>query len=191
MAGIYAHRTRTLLLIGLATLTATGCVRSVRSWELSDPIMFVNQDGGCAAGATACRYNTGLLLAVWADGRVLRAESADAVGLRYVLGSPAESRSGMLRETVDRLARFDGSPNRDVPPGAASHRLVVATLTGPPRAFHFPIPVEHDAQALVEELLIEIMQVELEDARDVHWTELPRFDSPVVGNWRIVNRAPG
>jgi len=152
--------------------------------------MYANQDGGCRAGVAGCRYDTGLLLAVWADGRVLRAESADTVGLRYVLGTPAASRSETLRETVDQLAGFDGSPNRDVPAGSASHDIVIATPAGQPRYFRFPIPVEQETQALVEERLIEIMQMELDDVRRVHWSELPRFDAPVVGNWRSVHGTP-
>jgi len=187
---MYARKTGTVLLIALATLIAVGCARPVRSWELSDPIMFANQDGGCAAGAAGCRYQTGLLLAVWPDGRVLRAESADAVGLRYVLGSPTAEHRETLRATVDQLAGFDASPDQAMPPGSASHHVVVARPTGPRRSWRFPIPVEHETQAFVEERLISIMQIELEDARSVHWTELPRFDSPVVGNWRSVHAAP-
>lgn len=148
--------------------------------------MFANQDGGCPAESSECRYGTGLLLAVWTDGRILKAESADTIGLRYVMGSTAPEQRDAVLAALGELGQMTIAADAEQAPGIATHHIIVATTGGRARSIRVEIPVTDEQHALVEEKLTSIMGVELQDRRSVHWSELPRFDSPVTGDWRYV-----
>ena len=173
-----------ILLIALAT---AGCSTApLRSWQLADPLLVADQLGDCAGPDSPCRFATGLLIAVWPDGRVLRTESADDIGLRYVFGTPVDTAT--LLAKVDALAAVSPGGAAELPAATAGHRVIVATADSGARSWIFRIPVDSNLHADVEERLIDIMQAELATARSLHWSELPRFDAPVTGDWRRVGR---
>jgi len=176
-----------ILLIVLITVAGTACTRPTLSWQLADPVMYVNQIGDCDSGAINCDFASGLLLAVWADGRVLRTETGDTIGFRYILGSPPAEGVAALLAAVAELGLL---PSVEVSKVTAdvSHHVVVAGRDGLRRTWVFAIPVREPLFADIEERLVAIMETELEDARSIHWSELPRFDAPVTGNWRIVRQ---
>lgn len=184
---VIAHRQSAVVLVLVAALATTGCTRALRSWEVADPILYANQDSGCAAGADGCLYPSGLLLAAWPDGRILRTESADTIGLRYVLGAPAAAQRDIVIAAVNRLEQIARVPERNSRPGATFHTVVIATAAGGARSWRIELPVTREEDAVVEEQLITLMQIELTDSRSIHWSELPRFDAPVIGDWRTVH----
>lgn len=179
---------RVTLIIAAAVAAAACTAPPLRSWELSDPLMYADQHGDCETQAAECRFASGLLIAVWPDGRLLRAESADAIGLRYEFGSVPPDRIDALLARVNELSRLPADGDENPGTGTAYHRVVVAGEDGVRKSWRFAIPVDAQAHADVEERLIAIMSSKLAESRSIHWSELPRFDAPVSGNWRIVAR---
>ena len=67
----------------------------------------------------------GLLIAVWADGRVVRVRNPDSLGQAYVQGRIGETDLSHLNEELDRLAQSDRADEGNAVIDAPSEQLVL------------------------------------------------------------------
>lgn len=71
------------LQITLTVLLLVGCAPVLTYRDFENPVFFANQASGYCSD---CKWKSGLLVAVWPDGRILRARSGEEVGYVYSYG---------------------------------------------------------------------------------------------------------
>lgn len=166
--------------ITIAALLLAGCTSALTYRDFDDPIFFANQSSGYCSD---CKWKSGLLAAVWPDGRILRARSDEEVGRTYSYGTlKAEDLDFIRRSVKDLYEQNIQSPG--VPIDFSSRDIWtypegVGSIDSP----NYFYAIDDAEGYRPDEVLGEIMRMEMENSRSLTWNELPRFAPPVHGVW--------
>lgn len=172
-----------VLLFMVSLSLVTSCTPSLRLTyhDFSKPIFYAEQRG--ALNPSQSILKSGLQVAIWLDGRILRAKSASTVGLEYYYGKLNSQNLETVIERIQTLYKSDiKSPG--VPIDCASRSISlfpegVDPLIAP--GYFYAPDIEENFEP--ENALQDFMQMEIEEIKTLSWDQLPRFGPPVFGVW--------
>lgn len=118
------------------------------------------------------RYRSGLIVAVWSDGRILRAESERAVGVTYVEGKLTQEQ---LRQAIKRIRGSRGicAPQVPLTLDAPYETIILRTKTGCMKRMHnYTNPYDSSSYvAALAEIRKLLWGFHLESAKTVPWSK--------------------
>ena len=166
-------------LLIFALLVLSSCVPTLTYRDFEDPIFFANQRAG--GTCIECPFKTGLMVAIWPDGRILRALSEETVGNNYVYGHMSS------RDIENTIALVQELYESDIDsPGVIidfSYRFIwVFPVSDPDQSATFLYTIGEEGYQ-PDSALGQIMDIEIISGRELRWDQLPRFGSGVWGVW--------
>ena len=128
-----------------------------------------------------CPHKSGLLVAIWPDGRILRAASKESVGNNYIYGRLSD------RDTENSIMQVQELYDSNIEsPGViidSSYRDIwIFPVSVPDQSTMYFYTVGED-EYRPELALRQIMDMKIFGGRDLSWDQLPRFGPGVRGVW--------
>lgn len=168
------------LQITLTVLLLVGCAPVLTYRDFENPVFFANQGRGYCFD---CKRKSGLLVAVWPDGRILRARSDEEVGNAYSYGTLKPEDLEAVKQSVKAL--YDQNIESPGVPIDFPYRSIWTYPEGVdsvdcPNYFY---SIDDTEGYQPDEVLEEIMRMDMENSKSLTWNELPRFRPPVNGVW--------
>jgi len=172
------------LALGAFFFMLTACAKHATYKDFEDPLLFQDQDGGGFGGS---EYKSGLYLAVWPDGRILKAVSAFWIGHSYKYGKlSAEDLEKVVALTLQLKQGYEecspigiDAPYRRLyafPPGLNSSSAPIV-------AYEIATTLPQSCSIAAE--IEGILEMGILHGRVITWDQIPRFRPGVWGDWAI------